>query len=94
MILSGDGAVADPRVAAQVGEPQHGADPLGDAAHDAAAQHPAAGVAAEIGLDQGCGDPGERAALQGQRQRRHQLLERVDLRRRSKPPGASVIQEE
>ena len=46
--------------AAQVGEPQDRLDAVGDAALDAALQHALAGVAAEIDLDQGAGDRGQR----------------------------------
>ena len=48
--------VGNAGVVAQIAEPQHGLDPVRHAARDAAAQNPPAGVAAEIGLDQGLGD--------------------------------------
>jgi hypothetical protein len=46
---------------------------------NAAGEHAAAGIAAEIGLDQGAGDPGERDAFDGQREPRHQPDQRLDL---------------
>ena len=79
MICSGAAVSVILRVAAQVGEPQHGVDPVGDAALDAPGQHPAPGIAAEIGLDQGAGDAGERGALDRQRQARHQPPQLLDL---------------
>ena len=50
------GGVGDGRVAAQIGEPQHGVDAIGHAARDAAAEHALARIVPEIDLDQGSGD--------------------------------------
>ena len=44
--------VGDPGEAAQIAEPDNGIDVLGNAAHDASAEHAPAGVAAEIGFHQ------------------------------------------
>ena len=52
--------VGDPGVVAQIAEPEDRLDPIGDAARDAAAQHPAPRVPAEISLDQGARDAAER----------------------------------
>jgi hypothetical protein len=65
--------------AAQVAEPQHGVDLVGDAASDVAVEDAPPGVAAEIGVDQGLGDVGERLALDRKCQGRHQRAERRDM---------------
>ena len=68
--------------AAQVGEPQHRLDAVGDAALDAAAQHALAGVVAEIDVDQRAGDLRQRRALDREPQRRRQAAQRGDVGRR------------
>ncbi len=78
--LLGLGAVGNAGVAAQVAEPQHRLDPVGDAALDAPAQHPPPRVAAEVGLDQGLGDPAERRRLDREPEVRNQTRDGVDVR--------------
>jgi len=72
MISSGGCLIGDRGIAAQVGEPEHGADLVGDATRDPAAQDTLAGIATEIDIDQGAGDAGERRRFDRERQRRHQ----------------------
>ncbi len=84
--------VGDPREAAQIAEPQHRVDAIGDAAHDPPAEHALAGIAAEIGFHQGAGHPRQRDGLDGKREKRHEALERGDMRiveaaRRPAHPG-------
>ncbi|HEX6111343.1 MAG TPA: hypothetical protein VFZ10_03485 [Geminicoccaceae bacterium] len=89
--------IGDAREAAQVAEPDHGVDALGDAADDAAAEHAPSGVTAEIGLHQCPDHAGERGRLDGQRKRRHQARERGDIGLgeaaglRSHPRGVDAI---
>ena len=52
MICSGGAAIADPGIAAQVAEPQHRLDTVGNAAFDPAAQDAPSRVAPEIGFHQ------------------------------------------
>ena len=72
-------AIGDAGEPAQIAVPQHGAYPFGDAAPDQPAEHPPAGIAAEIGLDQRAGDAGQRYAFDRQRQGRHQPGQRREL---------------
>ena len=60
--LAGLDALADRGRAAQVGEPQHRVDALGDAARDFSAQHLLGGVAPEIDAPKRPGDIGLRRA--------------------------------
>ncbi|MCE3248618.1 MAG: hypothetical protein K0R41_2443 [Geminicoccaceae bacterium] len=73
-------ALANARKAAQVAVPDDCADALGNAAPDPAGEHPPAGVAAEIGLDQRFGDAAERDALQCERETRQQAAQQIELR--------------
>ena len=66
--------VGDPREAAQIADLQHGIDVLGVTSDDPAAQHPAAGVASEIGLHQRAGHPGQRDGLDGECEKRREAL--------------------
>ena len=97
MICSGGARVGDPGEALQVAEPQHGADLLGDAALDVAAQHAMPGVAAEIGLDQRLGDARGRGALDREREDwAPETRARRDRRRRSpraigRPGGVGAV---
>ena len=90
--LVGSDGFADRGRAAQVGKPQHGADALGDAARDAAAQHLLGRVTPEIDpaerardLDLGCG-------FDRQSQHRHQVAQRRQalLSKAGGPPGRPV----
>ena len=92
--LLGRRRVGDPREALQVAEPQHGADLLGDAALDVAAQHAMPGVAPEVGLDQRLGDARDRGALDREREARAPGTRARRGRRSAKPDGRSVAQEE
>ena len=74
--LAGLDAFADRGRAAQVGEPQHGVDALGDAARDPAAQHLLGGVAPEIDPAQRPGDIGLCCGLDRKPQHRHQIAQR------------------
>ena len=71
--------IGDAREAAQVAEPDDGVDPVGDAAHDAAAEHAPSGVAAEIGLHQRSGHARERGRLDRERKRRDHARERGNM---------------
>jgi hypothetical protein len=56
--LGGIDGFADGGRAAQVGEPQHGIDAVGDAARDAPAQNALCRIAPEIDMTEGAGDAG------------------------------------
>ena len=93
MICSGADGVGDLGVAAQVAEPQNRVDPVGDAAGDAALEHAPAGVAAEIGLDQGLGRGQARrisSPAPGSGSRPFSAARSLSL----KPSGLSVVQPE
>ena len=90
-------ALADRGRAAQIGEPQHGVDALGDAARDSSAQHLLGGVAPEIDPPQRLGDIGLRRGLDRKAQHRHQVAQsRQSLRAKAlvapRPPiGVDAI---
>ena len=65
--------------AAQIGEPDDGADCLGRAALDRARQHPMAGVPAEIGLEHRARDVVGQARLHGESQVRKGLNDLLEL---------------
>ena len=69
----------DARVVAQIAEPQHRLDPIRDAPLDAASQHPPAGVASEIGLDQRLGDASERSSFDRKPEEGGEPLQRPKL---------------
>ena len=71
--------VGDAGIVAQIAEPQHRLDPVRDAPFDAASQHPPAGVASEIGLDQRLGDASERGGFDRKPKERRKPLQRADL---------------
>ena len=72
-------SVGDAREPAQIAEPDDGIDLLGNAAHDPSAEHALAGVAAEIGFHQRRGHARERYRFDGEREIRHDTLERRDV---------------
>ena len=65
--------------AAQIGEPQHRIDALGDAAGDAPAQHLLGGVAAEIDAPERARDIDLLRRFDRKRQRRHQIAQRFQF---------------
>ena len=73
------GGVGDGGEAAQIGEPQRRLDAVGDAALDASLQDALAGIAAEIDLDQGVGDPGQRCALDREPKGRREAAQGHDI---------------
>ena len=77
--MGGLGVVGDPGEAAQIAEPEHGLDPVGDAALDPPAQHLAARLAAEIGLHQGLGDAPEGGAFHRHGEEGREPAQRQDL---------------
>ncbi len=74
--LAGLDALADRGRAAQVGEPQHRVDALGDAARDFSAQHLLSSVAPEIDPAQRLGDIDLRRGFDRKPQHRHQVAQR------------------
>jgi hypothetical protein len=78
-LSKGIACFGDLREAAQIAEPNDGVDMLGDAAHDAAAEHALAGVTAEIGFHQRCGHARQRYRFDGEREVRRDALKRRDL---------------
>ena len=77
--LVGPDALGNPGRAAQIGEPQHRVDALGDAARDAPAQHLGRGVAAEIDSPQRAGDVDLLRRLDRQSQHRHEIAQCFQL---------------
>src|SRR4051812_36136008 len=71
--------VGDAREVTKIAEPDDGPDAVGHAPGDAAFQNALAGIPAEVGLDQGCRDAGERCTLHRKRQGRREAAQRLDL---------------
>ena len=71
--------VGDLREPSQIAEPNDGVDMLGNAAHDAAAEHALAGVATEIGFHQRSGHARQRYRFDGKREVGRDALKRRDL---------------
>ena len=72
------GIVGNMRVAVQIAVPQHRADLLGDPAHDPAAHHPPAGIAAEISFGERPGHSGECGGFDRQLEKRREPFQRDD----------------
>ena len=89
--LVGRDAFADRGRAAQIGKPQHGIDPLGDAARYPPAQDLLGGVAPEIDPAQRSGDLHLGGRLDRQPQHRHEIAQRRQARS-SKPSARRVTQ--
>ena len=76
--LLGRGIVGNLRVAVQVAVPQHGADLLGDPAHDPSAHDSPAGIAAKVGFGECSGHPGKCGGLERQLEKRGEPFQRGD----------------